>query len=507
MVAKRVWSAIDCEKCNDWEQVYFCIDCSKFYCTHCLINENGKLGCPSGIGHRIINVEEHFEELKAKVSSELDVFKKIEDIVRETINNLKIAKSSALSLKHMKVYSYTVIENDIRLVVESVDKFFTELIENLNDLSNQYQGFISSMFRHFNNGNYLESINSSRLFLGKIRDLGNGIIKCKNASFEVAKKAESAVSHFSNIAPKLSKYLITNEFIYKVVEVSDMKNFLTILTNRRIMIIKGKKIIGDVFYEAIDRVITKKSLFFKGIEVISSNKHIKIPCTDFRCSNLINDIEYAKNINLDNLTPEIDFNDLEEKIKNYLENIDSMRKKLKNGIVNLITTHTKRLLSRFYYTGLENQRATKRNNFNEVTNLIETREFIKKNRVDNSVIVNKNIDTLLNNPRTTIFGGNSYGEHVERNSLIKEKEGIGKSNEIARDVIFKHKDQNNRGDSLEKLLSHLRAIDKMKERVDRDFRDGLISPSLFYKIYSQLIEKEENIKAMLKKYYPDKTYF
>ncbi len=349
----KPWVITRCEQCEDWEDVYYCIDCKRFYCTHCLIDNGDHYNCPSGEDHKIFKVEDYGKTIRDKLHSKINELAVLQESLGTTYNKLLLLKRKANELNNLKLYHYFEILNRIYVTLKKIDDVMYSLLQHYDNLKDKIKANIHSIFRHLNNQNYTSSKEQLERLLEEIRVGESQIQGLREEADSIENEIRKTEEDFSKLSQILLKELWEQEYIYNKFTFDNKRTL--VITNKRILLLKKRKITRQAKLEHLGKATTKKKMFFTGIilPINGTNEEFKIPCNGYECLTIIENINYAKMLS-DKIQEFGDnFAKMEklDYIEKHVESLIELKEDVLNLIDKTIQRNLERLLGRFYYNG------------------------------------------------------------------------------------------------------------------------------------------------------------
>ncbi|MGQ4891743.1 MAG: PH domain-containing protein [Candidatus Njordarchaeia archaeon] len=495
MGGERFWAAVDCNKCKDSEKLYFCVDCGKFYCEHCLIPYSDHLGCPSGKYHKIIKVEDFFARIREEVVTKIDKFSELGEKLLEINREFKAVLSSIISLKIMKAYSFTILGEELSTLMSELERYINKIEEKIDLFSIQYPNQLTDIFKRFSEGRLTESLKIKERVLSELPFEENGLETLKKKIEELKAKGEREVTKFADISRILTGYLLDEEYFVSIIPLKRNKNDLLVITNKRLISLKNSKVTDTRPLSNIQLIETKKNIIFKGIEIrFHDGYRLKIHCENYDCFNIRQKIDQAKHIlTVETKVTTEDIKFLENKINEKIGELEKKKKDLKISIVEYVAAQLKKLLSPYYYNMFNNgslkpalPKMLEQITGNRIKNYSEKTPYDEVDERAEEEVISKNFYNRKKTPNTLIISNKTLDrEHVERKN-------IDLNNDLGRISNNKRKSVNNV--QVDDVLTTLRALRKYKKKLQDDFDEGKISPDFFYTNYFKI---EKNIEKLI----------
>ncbi len=393
-----------------------------------MIDNGDHYNCPSGEDHKIFKVKDYGKAIRDKLYAKINELAVLQESLGTTYNKLLLLKRKAIELNNLKLYHYFEISNKIYLTLKKIDDVMFTLLQHYNNLKDKIKENIHTIFRYLNNQNYTSSKEQLEKLLEEIRMGESQIQSLKEEADAIESEIRKTEEEYLNLSQTLQKELWEQEYIYSKFAFDNKKTL--IITNKRVLLLKKKKVANQVKLEQLGKAITKKKMFFTGVimPINGTNEEFKIPCNGYECLTIIENINYAKL-----LTDKIqEFNekftkmDKLESIENRMENLIELKEDILNLIDKTIQRNLERLLGRFYYNG---------NSFHEFEKKIDDTNslpfhllYTKKNNKKPEVIPREKLtDAFRKTIEDTLRNSN---ELLKRNPRALVKKLISMKNQI-----------------------------------------------------------------------------
>ncbi len=348
------WGVKNCDKCSEGEKVYFCEDCGRFYCSHCLIPNNGGLVCPSGRDHKLIDVIEFGQGLGKRLMDKLRMLGGKLELTLEMLDSFsEIGEKINEAITH-RIYIDKELFDETLNKIRELETSINELDMAIKNAYSSIRNNIMHSFRRFGEGDIegaLLAIDNSDIN-EMITNLDCNELRKFLESLD--KEVKNSLKMHEIVKGSIVNYLEDNEWLVSIIHSSESKKiYRVIITDKRLIAIKGASILQEIKLSNISQIEHKVSIRFKGLVIKHQGGQIKIPCEGYDCYKIRINIEKAS---LVNNSEKIDKTSLEQLIKSLKTlksvalNVNESYKALELEVMEMANRALKRFLTRFYYT-------------------------------------------------------------------------------------------------------------------------------------------------------------
>jgi len=344
----------NCDKCRENEKVYFCEDCGRFYCSHCLLPYNNSLVCPSGIDHKLIDVIEFGKSLGKRLVDKLSALGEKLDFTLEVLNSFSEIGEKINKTIINRIYINRELFNETLDKIRELEISINELDLAIKNAYSSIKNSIMHAFKRFGEGDIdgaLSEIDNSDIN-EMITNLECNELKKFLESLD--KEVESSLKMYELIKGSIASFLEDNEWLVSIIHSNESKKiYRIIITDKRLIVIKGKSIQKEIKLSDISQIEHKVSLLFKGLIIKHKGGQIKMPCEGYDCYKIRINIEKASLVSESEKIDELSLDQLLEslgKLESVALSVHESYKALELEVSDMANRALRRFLARFYYT-------------------------------------------------------------------------------------------------------------------------------------------------------------